>query len=202
MGVALLSYINRNSGTVTTVVQATTETSAVGGIDGQAAQMGYTLGYFIQNPWKLIQMLANTVADKSEFYLESIVGQKLGWVEIEISRVVIVGFIVLFIIAMLKVRGDKQYVTAGQKWWISIVCLLSVGMILAGMLLSWTPFGYVSIEGVQGRYFTPLLLLVSLLGRNRFLLMNDNREREIFTAGMVLQLLTVIYLIKALIVIA
>ena len=75
-------------------------------------------------------------------------------------------------------------------------------MILAGMLLSWTPFGYVSIEGVQGRYFTPLLLLVSLLGRNRFLLMNENRDREIFTAGMVLQLLTVIYLIKALIVIA
>ena len=202
MGIALLSYINRNSGTVTNVVQATTETSAVGGIDGQVAQMGYTLGYFIQNPWKLIQMFANTVADKCEFYLESIVGQKLGWVEIEISRVVIVGFIILFIIAMLKVRGDKQYVTAGQKWWISLVCLLSVGMILAGMLLSWTPFGYVSIEGVQGRYFTPLLLLASLLGRNRFLLMNDNREQEIFTAGMVLQLLTVIYLIKALIVIA
>ena len=202
MGVALLSYINRNSGTVTNVVQATTETSAVGGIDGQVAQMGYTLGYFIQNPWRLIQMLANTVADKSEFYLESIVGQKLGWVEIEISRVVIVGFVILFIIAMLKIRGEKQYVTGGQKWWISIVCLLSVGMILAGMLLSWTPFGYVSIEGVQGRYFTPLLLLASLIGRNRFLLMNDNREREIFTAGMVLQLLTVIYLIKALIVIA
>lgn len=202
MGIAMLSYINRNSGTVTQVMATTAETSAVGATAGNAVSMGYTVGYFLQNPWKLIQMLCNTVADKSEFYLESIVGQKMGWVEIEISRVVFVGFLVLFLISMLKARGEKQYVTAGQKWWISIVCLLSAGMILMGMLLTWTPFGHVSIEGVQGRYFTPLLLLLSLLGRNNVVLLNDNKDRGIFCGGMVLQLLAVIYLIKALVVVA
>jgi uncharacterized membrane protein len=202
MGIGLLSYINRNSGTVTQVLNTTAETSAVGATAGNAVDMGYTVGYFLGNPWKLIQMLANTVADKSEFYLESIVGQKMGWVEIEISRVVVIGFIVLMIIAITKVRGEAQYVTAGQKWWISIVCLLSMGMILMGMLLTWTPFGYVSIEGVQGRYFTPLLLLASLLGRNNTILLNSNKDRGIFCGGMMLQLLAVIYLIKALIIIA
>lgn len=199
-GIGLLSYINRNSGTVTQVINTTAETSTVGTTIGNTADMGYTLGYFLQNPWKMIQILANTVADKTEFYVESLVGKKLGWVEIEISSVVIIGFLILFLISMLKVRGEKQYVTGGQKWWISIVCLLSVGMILMGMLLTWTPYGHVSIEGVQGRYFIPLLLLASLLGRNRTLLLNENREREIFCAGMVLELLAVIYLIKAVII--
>ena len=202
MGIAMLSYINRNSGTVTQVMATTAETSAVGATAGNAVSMGYTVGFFLQNPWKLIQMLCNTVADKSEFYLESIVGQKMGWVEIEISRVIFVGFLVLFMISMLKVRGEKQYVTSGQKWWISIVCLLSAGMILMGMLLTWTPYGHVSIEGVQGRYFTPLLLLLSLAGRNNIVLLNDNKDRGIFCGGMVLQLLAVIYLIKALIIVA
>ncbi|MBR4139450.1 MAG: DUF2142 domain-containing protein [Lachnospiraceae bacterium] len=202
MGIGLLSYINRNSGTVTQVLNTTVETSAVGAAAGNAVDMGYTVGYFLGNPWKLIQMLANTVADKSEFYLESIVGQKMGWVEIEISRVVLIGFVVLFIIAMMKVRGEAQYVTSGQKWWIAIVCLLSMGMILMGMLLTWTPFGYVSIEGVQGRYFTPLLILLSLLGRNNSVILNQNKDRGIFCAGMMLQLLAIIYLIKALIIIA
>ena len=201
MGIALLSYINRNSGTVTQVLNTTAETSAVGAATGNTVDMGYTIGYFLQNPWKLIQMLANTVADKTEFYLESIVGQKMGWVEIEISRVVFVGFLLLFFVSMLKVRGEKQYVTGGQKWWISIVCLLSVGMILMGMLLTWTPFGYVSIEGVQGRYFTPLLLLASLLGRNKTVILNEEKDRAIYCGGMILQLLAVIYLIKALIVV-
>ena len=200
MGIAMLSYINRNTGTVTQVLNTTAETSAVGATAGNSVAMGYTVGYFLQNPWKLIQMLANTVADKTEFYLESIVGQKMGWVEIEISRLIFVGFLVLFLVSMLKVRGEKQYVTAGQKWWISIVCLLSMGMILMGMLLTWTPFGYVSIEGVQGRYFTPLLLFASLLGRNDIVLLNKNKDQAVFCSGMILQLLAVIYLIKALIV--
>lgn len=199
MGIALLSYINRNSGTVTQVMTTTAETSAVGAAAGNAVSMGYTVGYFLQNPWKLIQMLANTAADKSEFYMESIVGQKMGWVEIEISRIVVIGFIVLFIIAMAKVRGEKQYVTGRQKWWVSIVCLLSCGMILMGMLLTWTPFGHVSIEGVQGRYFTPLLLLASLLGRNNSILLNENKDSKIMSGAMCLQLLAVIYLIKALV---
>ena len=202
VGIAMLSYINRNSGTVTQVMSTTAETSAVGATAGNAVAMGYTVGYFLQNPWKLIQMLANTAADKAEFYLESIVGQKMGWVEIEISRVVFVGFLILFLISMLKVRGEKQYVTSGQKWWISIVCLLSSGMILMGMLLTWTPFGYVSIEGVQGRYFTPLLLLLSLLGRNNSVLLHENKDRAILCGSMMMQLLAIIYLIKALIVVA
>jgi uncharacterized membrane protein len=93
-------------------------------------------------------------------------------------------------------------VTAGQKWWVAIVCLLSAGMILMGMLLSWTPFGHVSIEGVQGRYFTPLMLLASLLGRNGVVLLNENRDRELLLSGVLLQIVAVIYLIKALIVIS
>lgn len=202
IGIGLLTYINRNSGMVTQIIQTTAETSTVGNSMGNAADMGYTVGYFLQQPWKLVQMLFNTAADKSEFYLESIVGQKMGWIEVEISRIVVVGFIVLFLFAMLKVRGEKQYVTTGQKWWISVVCLLSVGMIIMGMLLTWTPFGNVSVEGVQGRYFIPLLLLASLLGRNRLVLLSENKDRAIFCGAMILQLLTVMYLIKALIVIA
>lgn len=197
LGIGLLTYVNRNAGTVTQVMTTTAETSSV----GNAADMGYTIGYFLAQPWKLIQILFNTLADKIEFYTESVVGQKMGWIDVEISRIIVIGFIILFIFAMLKVRGEKQYVTAGQKWWIGIVCLMSAGMILMGMLLTWTPFGHVSIEGVQGRYFTPLLLLASLLGRNRLIMFNENKDRAIFCGAMLLQLLTVMYLIKALIVI-
>ncbi len=202
IGIAFLSYINRNSGTVSMVVNMTADTSVVGHTAGNAAAQGYTLGYFLSDPWKLVIMLANTVTDKIQFYVESIVGQKLGWVDIEISGILVLAFTMLFFASMLKVRGEKQYVTAGQKWWIGLVCLMSVGMILMGMLLTWTPFGNVSIEGVQGRYFIPLLIFGSLLGRNGTILLNQNKDREIFCCGMLLQLLTVMYLIKAVIVVA
>lgn len=201
MGITCFSYIGRNSGTVSMVVSTTADTSAVGNAAGNAVAQGYTLGYFLENPWKLIQMLCNTLTDKIQFYVESMVGQKLGWVEIEISEIIVIGFVLLFFVSMLKVRGENQYVTKGQKWWIAMVCLLCTGMILMGMLLSWTPYGNVSIEGVQGRYFIPLLLAASLLGRNSTILLNKNKDRAIFCTGMILQLLTVMYMIKAVVVI-
>ena len=40
MGIAMLSYINRNSGTVTQVMATTAETSAVGATAGNAVSMG------------------------------------------------------------------------------------------------------------------------------------------------------------------
>ena len=65
------------------------------------------------------------------------------------------------------------------------------------MLLTWTPRNYISIEGVQGRYFIPFLLALSLLGRNSRLMYEKPVERGLMYTGYIGQLLTVMYLIKA-----
>ena len=75
-------------------------------------------------------------------------------------------------------------------------------LIFTALYIQWTSLKNDTIAGIQGRYFIPLMLLLSLLGRNKMILFNEVKEREIFTAGMILQLVTIIYLIKALIVIA
>ena len=75
-----------------------------------------------------------------------------------------------------------------------LVCGASFGMILVGMLLTWTPMGNVSIEGVQGRYLIPLLPALMLVGRNRLLLYERNPERGLAYAAFVGQLLAVMYL--------
>ncbi len=53
--------------------------------------------------------------------------------------------------------------TGGQKLWVLILVFLSVCLILASMLLGWTPREMTYITGVQGRYFIPLLPLVLLV---------------------------------------
>ena len=65
------------------------------------------------------------------------------------------------------------------------------------MLLTWTPRDHISIEGVQGRYFIPFMPAFLLLLRNGRLTWNRPAERGLLYAGLVGQLLTVVYLIKA-----
>ncbi len=76
------------------------------------------------------------------------------------------------------------------------LCLGSTGLILLGMLLQWTPMGHVSIEGVQGRYFLPFMLILLTVCRNRLVLLDRQISRGIAAAAACGQLLTLIYIIR------
>ena len=65
-----------------------------------------------------------------------------------------------------------------------------------GMLLSWTPVGHVSVEGVQGRYFLPFLLILLTACRNNGIYLRTKMDRTIITAALSGQLLTIVYVIK------
>lgn len=192
----VLCFLNKNAVAVNYIATTTEATATV----GSSTTAGYTIGYFLSQPLELVTILANTLADKISFYLESLVGQKMGWVEIEISEVISMLFWLLLILASLKTEEEPVHVKTGQKWWIAFVCAACAGIILAGMLLTWTPRDHISIEGVQGRYFIPFMPALLLLVRNRWLTWKKDPQRGLMYAGFIAQLLTVMYLIKAVLV--
>lgn len=192
----VLSFLNKNTVAVNYIATTTEATATV----GSSTTAGYTIGYFLQQPLELVRILANTISDKTAFYLESLAGQKMGWVEIEISETIPMLFLLLLILSVLKTREEALYVKTWHKWWISFICLACTGIILAGMLLTWTPRDYISIEGVQGRYLIPFSLALSLVGRNSRLMYERSVDRGLMYAGYIGQLLAVMYLIKAVLV--
>ena len=89
LGIPLVGFLMKNLSTVTGIVTTTAQSSVVETGGGAEYLTGYTLGYFLNDPLELVYMLANTVFDKIGFYLESLIGYQLGWVEIENSKLVV-----------------------------------------------------------------------------------------------------------------
>ncbi len=141
-------------------------------------------------------MMVNTLLDKTGFYLESLIGYKLGWVEIETSMVVVLLFWFLLFLSVCQCRGEERKLGGFPRFWMLLLCLGCTGLILLGMLLSWTPLGHVSVEGVQGRYFIPFMLILLTACRNRIILISRNLDRVILSAAAAGQLLTLIYVIR------
>ncbi|MBR5509662.1 MAG: DUF2142 domain-containing protein [Lachnospiraceae bacterium] len=195
-GIPLLAFVMKNIQTVTGIVNTTAATSVVSTGDGTEYLTGYTLGYFLKDPLELIYMLVNTAFDKVGFYLESLIGYKLGWVEIETSILVVLLFSFLLFLSVCDSKEESIRVKGIERGWMLLLCLGCTGLILLGMLLSWTPMGHVSIEGVQGRYFLPFMLILLTACKNRLILLAYRIDRGIAAAVAAGQLLTLTYVIK------
>lgn len=196
LGIPLLAFVMKHVQMVSGIVTTTAATSVVSTGDGSAYLTGYTLGYFLKEPLKLVYMIVNTVLDKGGFYLESLVGYQLGWVEIETSMLLVFLFWGLLILSTLETEGSQVRIGRGQRGWMLFFCMASAGLILLGMLLSWTPMGHVSIEGVQGRYFLPFLLIFLAACKNQLIYVRHRVDRGIAAAAVTGQLLTLACVIR------
>jgi len=196
VGIPILAFLMKHMQMVTGIVSTTEATSVVSTGGGAEYLTGYTLGYFLREPLELIYMLVNTILDKGGFYLESLVGYKLGWVEIETSMIVVFLFWFLLFLSVCDNQTEYVRIRKFQRCWMILLCAGSAGLILLGMLFQWTPVGHVSIEGVQGRYFLPFLLIFLTGCRNRGIFLKHQIDRGIATAAAAGQLLTLIYVIR------
>lgn len=196
VGIPVLAFAMKHVQMVAGIVNTTAATSVVSTGDGTEYLTGYTIGYFLKDPMEFIYMMVNTVFDKIGFYLESLIGYQLGWVEIETSMLVVLLFWFLIFLSVCDSREDTIRIGGIRRFWMVMLCLGCTGLILLGMLLQWTPMGHVSVEGVQGRYFLPFMMILLTACKNRGILLNRRIDRGIGAAVVAGQLLTLTYLIK------
>ncbi len=132
-----------------------------------AEHNGFTVGYFLQKPVHLFEILLNTFWYRTDAYLSQMLGGSLGWLEINIPFVFVLGFLFILVYAAMRRENEQQLIRNGERVWMVLVFVGVSLLAIAGMLLYWTPNNAAVVEGVQGRYFLPALVLGLLALRTR-----------------------------------
>jgi uncharacterized membrane protein len=143
-------------------VQETEET-----VDWADAAAGYSISYVMSHPLQVLGVLGRTIIQKGPTYVSTMLGGTLGWLEYRINPVITVFLTVWTILTGLFCMETERMGTAGflpslpkkHKLLSWFICLLVLVLTLLIMLLSWTPLSSLVVEGVQGRYFLPILPL-------------------------------------------
>ena len=115
----------------------------------------------ISNPVNYAYTLINTLGVKQEMYISTFIGQNLGWFNIPGSYFSTLLFVILLIISPF-LEKNKYFFNKKEKVIINIIVFLIFNFILGAMYLTWTSVGANVIEGVQGRYFIPIIFLTLL----------------------------------------
>ncbi len=190
----ILAFLAKNIKVVNTGAEVTNK---VMGIESAMSVPNYSVGYLLAHPSTFFDVINNTVMDKTDFYIQSMLGQHLGWIQIEVANVIVIAFTVCLFLAALRSRGEEQYIEVGHKWWMVCITGASAALVLLGMLISWTPISYISVEGVQGRYFYPLLFFGLFTLRNSKVILSRNLDRELMYAGFAITVIAAYFFMHA-----
>ncbi|MGI5888493.1 MAG: DUF2142 domain-containing protein [Oscillospiraceae bacterium] len=119
---------------------------------------GYPVEYFINNPGELIVILLRTVWVYFLDYCYTFVGGALGWMNVYLSKWLIVAYAVLLLLGLFYREDGSLVLTGRARAAMIITFFLSVFCVIGGLLLTWTPRTLDVAIGVQGRYFIPVAL--------------------------------------------
>nr|WP_076776974.1 DUF2142 domain-containing protein [Lachnoclostridium phocaeense] len=134
--------------------------------------------YVLENPLRYLQIWYETVKEGRDFFVSSTVGV-FGLVDTYLLSVMIYPYVfVLIVTGILEISGNNVKVKWYQRISVLASIFISVFGIFLAMYLLWTPLvegggvGANRINGVQGRYFIPLLPVSFLCFGNSILMRN------------------------------
>ena len=131
----------------------------------------------------------------SSDYLEQLVGTSLGRLNISIPVIILVGFVAILFISMLEVKNENIHIPRTVRYWSIFSILIVGGMVLASMFLGWTPIGSNMIQGVQGRYFLPVLPLVGVIYNNKTIVLEKRLDNYLMIICVFLNCYTLYFVI-------
>lgn len=125
-----------------------------------------TVEYCLHHVEEVLGVYFRTVLMNMTYYLSTMVGMSLGWLEIHMPQEVLLVSILLLLMATIRTDSERETLIRNRHCFGFILCALGVFFLtLTAMLLNWTPIWSKSILGVQGRYFLPILPLLLLCVR-------------------------------------
>ncbi|MBP5204842.1 DUF2142 domain-containing protein, partial [Candidatus Saccharibacteria bacterium] len=118
------------------------------------------LQYILHNPIKFIVAIMNTVAYKGWSTIGSAVGANLEWFDVGINDLLVSLVVIVFCFSIYRYR--EVVISPSLKHAaIFIFIITTIGFIVIEYL-TWTPMGANYVDGIQGRYFLPMLFMVPL----------------------------------------
>ncbi len=150
-----------------------------GAWNNRLGDTGYTFGWIFENPLRFLTIFWNTAREFIGYYLNTMIGSKLNWLNTPVSDVAIFTMILCLFAISIREESDKYIITNKQKIIVIFSCMLCCLFIGTGMLLWETSFGDSKIAGIQGRYFLPILPALMYVIRPRHIVSGNGIWRKI-----------------------
>ncbi len=132
------------------------------------------LKYILTNPLNYIVAILRTIKMYYSLLIKNVIGGSLCYFDVNISTIWIA--IYYFIIFMTSIFDDEK-IEKINIFLILFIVLSIVGLIFTSLYIQWNPYQNTFVDGVQGRYFIPLLAyLLYIININKKKIINVKKK--------------------------
>lgn len=138
----------------------------------------YTVGTFIKNPMLLIKLFGATFFRNTDTYLQGMLGGRLGWHDIKVNWM----WVIINLFGLIMLANDSEtglFNGVFEKICANAAIYISMTGVLLSMLFAFTAADANNIQGVQGRYFLPVLPVMLMLYKVRGINVDTNGQKTI-----------------------
>lgn len=141
--------------------------------DTRGSQEGtfYKLENITSDPLGFVEIILNTINEKSSSYITQLLGGSLGWFQsnIQAPLLFVLSYFLILTSTLIKQPYEKRYIpTKIRVLYFVVFCAISF-LIMLSMYLGWTFNSENVINGIQGRYFLPVLPILLLALKPRLI---------------------------------
>ncbi len=154
----------------------------------------YTIGFIVEYPIHTLKLIYRTIRYSIKKWFYDSIGRTLSGVSL-ILPLRLVHLMSLCIVLTSLVRQDSANPLL-VKVVILLMCIAIAAMILLGFLLTWTNRTDEMIQGVQGRYFSPLLPYFFTTFNNKTICLPKWSDKYLIFAQMLMVFYVVIYVLS------
>lgn len=122
---------------------------------------GAQLKGIVKAPVRYAKVVADSVDAWSYHWLWNMLGMELGAFSFRVPATMMLATLVVLVIVLTQ-REDLE-VKKSDKMIYLLVMFLIIGAMLTTLYLQWTEVGAGIIDGIQGRYFLPILILIPVI---------------------------------------
>ena len=150
-----------------------TDTVTTTNIPDTTINLSAQLTNIISNPIHFIGAIVNTIHQNWLFYFDTFVGGSLSWLDLYVNKIAIFGYVIILMLSLFVNHEDTKLRKREKLWMIFLVCFMILLLFII-FYLTWTNVGANIIEGIQGRYYIPFLLILifTVIGKKKVLIDN------------------------------
>lgn len=123
---------------------------------------GEQVAYVLTHLPSYCMVIMRTIQAQGVDWMMQMIGNPLGALNIEISRIVWITILILFVYELCNCRDIKCKVCKIDCLILAFIFLSGSMLIFTSIYVQWTAVANRMVSGIQGRYFTPLLPCLAL----------------------------------------